>query len=519
MIGFDFPPERDVCTVRATTVPTENMSRVEIGKRPLRVLWVADSMKTAMEDAQMGAFMKAADRSRLSLDLLVLSPGVDRLFRTELEARGGSVNAANALSRADLGALFRVLRSVKEGRYDLIHAHTSWASLWGTLVGRLLRVPVVATLYDTRVDRSRNVDVRKEEQRAIRALRRWAARVIALSGAQWDRYIQEGAFSRAFLEVINQGVDADELPREEEAAACKIWLRGHAGFPAGGPIVATVADLDDWESGVDVLLWALPTIIKAHPQARFVVVGEGEHREELQRRVRVRGLNKLVSWHNSEDDIQRILLGSDLFIHPSLRDPFPIAALKAMAAGRPVVGTRVGGVPEIIGTAGRLVPRSNADALAQAVVELLEDPHRLSVMGQAASNRARNLFPVSGWVSRIERMYRDVLDEAGAGRTSRPKSYARLDVELLGLHRVGNGTALDEDPFGYRSPKSVRLPRQFTNVSPKRSCTRVLATRLSVCTRPACGARPPNLAGEVGWSLAYSFLGSRDRYSGRRSRP
>lgn len=416
------------------------MSRRTIGKRPMRVLWFADSMKTAAEDAQMGAFMKAADPFRLSLDLLVLSPKVDSRFGAEVRAQGGSVCTANALSREDIGAFLRVWRCIRGGKYDLIHTHTSWASLWGMAAERLLGVPVVATLYDTRVGKSQKTRVWKEQQRAIRALRRRAARVCALSGAQWDRYVQERTFSRTFLELIYQGVEASETPmRTEEKEASQIWLRGNAGFPPGGQIAVTIADLDDWESGVDVLLWAIPTIAEAVPQARFVIVGEGEHKSELERRVRARGFNKIVSWHGLDDDIHQILAGSDLFVHPSLRDPFPAAALRAMAVGLPVVGTRVGGVPEIIGTSevGRLVPRSDSDALAEAVVELFQDPPRLAVMGRAAYDRTRKLFPVSGWVDKVERMYRDVVEEARRGGTSRPKSYARLDVKLLGLSGSG----------------------------------------------------------------------------------
>ena len=200
----------------------------------------------------------------------------------------------------------------------------------------------------------------------------------------------------------------------------------------------TIPDLDDWESGLDVLLWAIPSIVQENPQTRFVIIGEGEHSEELDRRIRARGLNKFIWWHRPHDDVRQILMGSDLFVHPSLRDPFPVPALHAMSAGLPVVRTRVGGVPEIIGTseAGRLVPRSDPDALAEAVVDLCRDPTRLSVMGRAAAERVAKLFPVSGWAERLEVLYREVIDDMRAGRSTRPNSYARLDVKLLSLNGV-----------------------------------------------------------------------------------
>ena len=83
-------------------------------------------------------------------------------------------------------------------------------------MGRLLGVPVVGTLYDARVDPLGGTDLHKEEARAIRSLKWWGARVVALSGAQWDRYVQGGAFSRSFLEVIYQGVEVGEAPVSPE---------------------------------------------------------------------------------------------------------------------------------------------------------------------------------------------------------------------------------------------------------------------------------------------------------------
>ena len=286
------------------------------------------------------------------------------------------------------------------------------------------------------------------------------ARDVALSGAQWDRYVQGGAFSRSFLEVIYQGVEVREAPvSPEERQAAQIWLRKHAGFPAGGHIAVTIADLDDWESGLDVLLWAIQSIVRENPQTRFVTIGEGEHSEELYRRIRARDLNRFISWHGSHDDVSQILMGSDLFVHPSLRDPLPVPALHVMSAGLPVVGTRVGGVPEIIGTseAGWLVPRSDPDALAEAVVYLCRDPTRLSVMGRAAAERVAKLFAVSGWAERLEVLYREVIDDMRAGRSTRPNSYARLDVKLLSLNgvRSSNGVGKSKGARPTDKPQPV----------------------------------------------------------------
>lgn len=395
---------------------------------------MVDSIKHVLEEAQVAAFVEAADPSRLRVEVLALKPDTEAKLETRVEACGTSVHMVRALTRRDIGAFFRMRRRIRDRGYDVLHAHMPWAAEWGAMAARMTGIPLVATLYGPQAKPSASEVDKGEEDPARRALRRRAARIVALSGAQWDRYIQEGVFSRNLLEVIYQGVQIDERPiRPEQAQARREWFSEATGFSPGTRVCLTVADMDDWESGVDVLLWAVPEILGANPEARFLIVGEGEYREELERRVRARGLNKFVSWWGRNGELPHLMAESHLFIHPSLRDPFPVAALKAMAAGLPVVGTRVGGVPEIIGTseAGRLVPRSDADALAEAVVELLRDPHALAAMGRAAHARAKNLFPVEGWVDRMERLYRTVLEEASEKHRPRSMTYARLNVELL----------------------------------------------------------------------------------------
>ena len=444
-------------------IKSKKASRKRTG--PVRVLWVADSMKSAMEEAQMAAFVQAADPESVRVDLLALTSSPEPSLGREIESRRGFVRLAGARGKKDLPAFLRSYRWVRRGRYDLIHTHQGWGSQWGAACGRLCHIPVVATLYDPRSLPSNGRAVKADEGPAHRALRRWGARVVALSGAQWDRYIQDGIFSRSVLEVIHQGVEvADSLAPQEELDASQTWLRELAGFPRGVQIGVTIADLDDWESGVDVLLWAIPKVLATHRQARFVIIGEGKHHEEFERRVRARGLNKTVAWLDRSVDVRRVLAGGDLFIHPSLRDPFPIVALKAMAAGLPVVGTRVGGVPEIIGSpdVGRLVPRGGADAMADAVIGILRDGTVLSGMRRAAHARAKSHFHVAGWADRLTSMYRTVLEEARDGGQPKARTYARLNVELL----RSRGPA--------RPP--ARAPRKTTQAQPRKSRYAALST-------------------------------------------
>jgi glycosyltransferase involved in cell wall biosynthesis len=370
----------------------------------------------------------------MEVELLGLSRHDDPSVERELRGLGVKVGRLGARGPRDVLAFLRLLGRIGASKYDLIHTHLPWAGFWGSLAGRIRHVPVVGTLYGyaRAPEASGSPENGDGERRAAWALRRWARRVIAISGAQWDRYVGEGVFSRTMLEVVYQGVDVTDFSDPDPESAD--WLRKVAGFPRGGPVAVTVSDLDDLDNGVDVLLWAIPEILKAVPQARFVIAGDGALKGELQRRVRARGLNPMIHWTEEGDDIRRILAGADLFIHPTLRDPFPAEVLEGMAASLPVVGTAVGGVPEIIGSpdVGRLVPRANPDALARTVVELLRAPERLPVMGKAAHARVTDRFSARGWAERTEDIYRGVVREVRAGKPRPQWTYARLSVALLG---------------------------------------------------------------------------------------
>ena len=113
------------------------------------------------------------------------------------------------------------------------------------------------------------------------------------------------------------------------------------------------------------------------------------------------------------DDIERILSISELFVFPSLWEGLPNALLEAMAAGKPVIATTVGGVPELVvhGKTGLLIPPNETDALAHAITELLHNRSRTRKMGKAARMRVEKHFTISRTVAKTENLYRELLEE------------------------------------------------------------------------------------------------------------
>jgi glycosyltransferase involved in cell wall biosynthesis len=242
----------------------------------------------------------------------------------------------------------------------------------------------------------------------IAAAGRWAARVVAVSGAVRDAWTAAG-LSPERVVVVPNGVDLAE-GRAAPGAAERRAVRRELGVAEGTPLVATVSVLRPGK-GLEVLVAAAPAVLAAHPRARFAVVGDGPARPELEARTAAGGVGEALAWTGFRRDVPALLAAADLFVLPSLDDAFPTAILEAMAAGLPVVATRAGGIPEIVddGATGLLVPPGDAAALARAVSALLADPAARRALGEAGRRRAGERFSTAAWLGRLQRVYGEAL--------------------------------------------------------------------------------------------------------------
>jgi glycosyltransferase involved in cell wall biosynthesis len=306
-------------------------------------------------------------------------------FEAELRALGVPVTNLGARNLRDLGAFRRLLRLLREERIGLVHAHLAYASIWGALACRRTGIPCVATLHvppSGAPPRSRE-GIR--ESLMVRALDRWAARVIAVSGSVREAWIRRGGLDPSKIVIVGNGIEVDAFTPSR-----------HRGL-----VVTTVSVLRAGK-GIEVLLDAIPAVLSRHPEARFLIAGDGPLRESLEARS-----GDGVTWTGFRRDVPELLASSDLFVLPSLDDAYPTVLMEAMAAGLPVVSTRVGGIPEIVddGRTGHLVPPGDSAALARAISDLLDSPEERESLGRAARAEAERLFSTATWVERLEEVY------------------------------------------------------------------------------------------------------------------
>jgi len=173
------------------------------------------------------------------------------------------------------------------------------------------------------------------------------------------------------------------------------------------------------EKGVDLALDALAQIRDRHPQVRFIIAGDGQERNALEEQAVELGLAAAVDFVGwvSPDAVPELLNTATMVLMPSRSEALPLVALQAAMMARPLVGTEVGGLPEVVvhGETGLLVQAEDSQSLAGAIASLLERPDRATLMGQAARKRAREVFGWERFLDAYERLYSDLV----AGRAGK----------------------------------------------------------------------------------------------------
>ncbi len=373
---------------------------------PIRLLWLVDSLGAGGAEALVVTFARNVNAREHQLFVACLN-GAEGGNAQRLRDCGVPVIDLGARNLRDLRAFRRLLFVIREHGIQLIHAHLTYSSIWSAIASRLTGVPAIASLHvspsATRTLRDSAIhrlatDLRDRVMRAI--LNRWSRAVVMVSAALRDDYLARG-LSPQKVRVVHNGIELDRFRQAREEARSR--LERELAIPPGVPVVATVAVLRP-RKGIEVLLAAAIQVSRAH----FLIIGDGPMREEWTSLAETLGVADRVHWAGFRNDVDALLAGCDLFVHPSLDDAFPTVLLEAMAAGLPIVASRVGGIPEIVseGVTGQLVPASDPAALSRAINALLGNEDSMRLMRAAAESGAGR-FSTAAWIERLNVVYRE----------------------------------------------------------------------------------------------------------------
>ena len=295
----------------------------------------------------------------------------------------------------DLKAGWRLSRLLKRVRPDVIHAHDPHGVAMASVA-----LSMSSANGGPRLVAGRRVDFRLKRNSFSRWKYRQVDLFIASSEAIRQILIRDGVEPGRVV-TVHEGIDVERMAHLDAANV-------HAEFflPHGAPLIGNIAALVP-HKGQRHLLDAMPIVIREVPDARLVMLGEGELRPQLEQQVKQLRLEHHVVMPGFRSDVLALLKGVDIFVLSSETEGLGTSLLDAMAAGKPCVGTRVGGIPEVIddGVTGVLVPPHDPPALAAALVKLLKEPGLRERMGEAALVRVADQFSVERMVDRTAKAY------------------------------------------------------------------------------------------------------------------
>ena len=313
----------------------------------------------------------------------------------------------------DFKAILDLTGHLMTKRYQVVHTHNSKAGFIGRLAAKLARVPVIVhTVHGFAFHRQEPPWRRTLFRNLERLASQWCDQMIFISQPLVDWAVNEGIGCSGKMTRIYSGIEMDRF--HPVSVQEKNRLRAGWGLHEDDAVIGMVSKL--WEGkGHAFLLRAFKEIKEEKPQARLVIVGEGYLMESLKTLVSRMGLSEAVIFTGFLEDVPQIIATFDVAVLPSYFEGMGRVLLEAMAMEKPVVGTRVGGIPDLIeeGLNGYLVSPGNEKELASAVVKILNDRDLALKMGQTGRKKMTDRFSAESMVRSIEEVYSELLKRKG----------------------------------------------------------------------------------------------------------
>ncbi len=356
---------------------------------PARVVFLLEDLLYGGTQRQALELARRLDKSRFAVELWVLRRGDDLL--PVAKEYGLPVTYLSRAGWVDPKSLLRLGRRLWTNPPDILMLLTVIPNIWGRLLGRLARVPVIVGNC-----RGGAAPWRQHE----RVLWPFAHHILCNSQILKDFLVSRYGLPPARLTVVPNGVDTD------------FFKPGNNGRPEGPQVVLSVARLVP-DKDHDTLLAAFSRLAGQHPGAELWLVGNGPRRESLEKQARDLGLAGQVKFLPATHDIRKLYHQADIFVLSSVAEALPNVILEAMAAGLPVVATRVGGLPEAVvpEDTGFLVNPRDVAGLTASLARLLDDPETGRSLGRRGRERVLAQFSFEAMVSRHQDVWARLLQE------------------------------------------------------------------------------------------------------------
>lgn len=313
---------------------------------------------------------------------------------------------------------WRFARALRRDRIQIMQSYNFYGNVFSIPAAKLAGVPcIIASIRDL------GVFLRPAQLRAQKLICRFADKIVVNAAAIRDWLVADG-YPEDKITVIRNGVDINRYGARSDGAA----LRQEFGLPARAPLVVMLARLNP-KKGIECFLEAAARVHQQCPDACFLAVGEayirvdGEfridpvYRRKLHDRVQELGIGGCFRFTGMREDVPEILAAATVSVLPSYSEGVSNTLLESMAAGAPVVATRVGGTPEVIGDGrdGLLAPPGDAQAIADAVCAVLKSTSLAARLAARARERVMREFSFDVVARRTQDLYLELLDAKTRG--------------------------------------------------------------------------------------------------------
>ncbi|MGE3889151.1 MAG: glycosyltransferase [Vicinamibacterales bacterium] len=378
------------------------IARLNIGGPAIHATLLTERLDPARYDSRLVAgTVEPGEGDYLGLHQRAV-PGLVTIPALGREIRGPS----------DLRTLMSLVRIIREFKPHIVHTHTAKAGAVGRAAALLCGVPVVVHTFHGHVLRGYFSPART---RLFVAIERWLGRrssaLVAVSPKVREELLELGVGRPDSLHVVPLGLELQRFRTHDEPRA---GARAALGLPDDAFVTSIVARLAPIKAH-EVFLDAARRFAEVHPRAMFLVVGDGERGAALRAEVARQGLDGRVRFLGWRADLERIYRASDAVALTSRNEGSPVALIEAMAAGCPVVSTRVGGVPDVVthGETGLLVEMDDAAGMANALGRLACDRALAGRLGAAAQARVIERYDAARLLEDVDALYTTLLERAG----------------------------------------------------------------------------------------------------------
>ena len=327
---------------------------------------------------------------------------------TEAKTQGVKVIPLPAMARSirpvkDFRALFSLVWLIFKEKPNIVHTHSSKAGILGRLAAKIAYVPnIVHTPHGHVFYGHFGRFASKVFLRIEKIFSKFTDRMVALTDGEKNDYINLSVCSSGKLLKIHSGVDVEQFMQSN---GNRVEKRRSLGLDQNETVIGFVGWLLPIK-GPEYLMKAMEYVWPEHQEASLVFVGKGDLDVDLRAQalqMSANGRVKFLGWRN---DIHEIMPIFDMLVLPSLNEGMGRVLVEAMAAGKPVIASEVGGIPDLVrhGETGYLVPPADEKALADGIKKLLDDPARAKQMGQRGKEHCRQ-FSLEAMIEKLDDLY------------------------------------------------------------------------------------------------------------------